>query len=305
MAARPVAITGATGHVGRRLTRHLVRSGRRVRVLARNPAAAAAVLPASCEIIEGDLREAAGPTRLVEPGCDVVNLAHLWDGSLEDNVRAVRGLLSACAAGDSRRLVHLSSVAVFGRAPGDRVDEASPCLPVIAYGRAKLALEKLLAAEARTPFTIVRPATVFGEPGPPLDALIAELRRPVRIKGWLLSSVSGARRMNLVHVDNVVAAISFLLEAESFPGGQAFIVSDDDHPANNFSGVERELMKSLGVPDYALPRLPVPAWALALLLRARGHNNVNPRRTFDGARLAALGYRPPVDFIQGLAALAR
>jgi nucleoside-diphosphate-sugar epimerase len=301
--ARAVALTGATGYVGRNLARRLAQSGVRVRALSRDAAAAAAVLPPGCEIVMGDLRDPAAMQRLLEPGCDVVNLAYLWDASPAENLRATRAVLEACAQRGARRLVHLSTVAVFGRAPGDRLDEDSPCLPVIPYGRTKLAIEALLAAECRCPYTVLRPTTVFGEAGPPLDGLIAAVRRR-RFAAYLRSVLFGGRRMNLVHVDNVVAAIVFLLEIEPMPHGAILIVSDDDHPANNYRDVERHLMARLGVRDYALPRPSVPPGVLALLLRLRGHNNVNPRRVFDARRLAALGYRRPVDFLDGLSALA-
>jgi len=298
-----VALTGATGYVGRPLARRLAAAGLRVRALARDPGKAASVLPPSCELVRGDLRDPDAARRLVETGCDVVNLAYLWDAAPQENLQALRCVLAACEARGARRLVHLSSVAVYGRSPGDRVDERSLRRPVVPYGKTKLALERLLAEECRTAYAIVQPATVFGEAGPPLDKLLAELRRPLRIGGYLMSSLSAKRRMNLVHVDNVVEAIVFLLEVEPLPRGESFIVSDDDDPANNFHDVEAQLMANLNVPDYSVPRVPVPEALLRALLCLRGHNNVNPRRVFDGSRLAALGYRRRVTLAQGLAAL--
>jgi nucleoside-diphosphate-sugar epimerase len=305
MAPRTIAVTGASGYIGRPLLRQLLaRPGVRVKALSRRPAESAPALAGVHHVVQGDLRDPRAALALLEPGCDVVHLAHLWSGSAEDNLDAARRLFAACNEKQVRRVVHLSSVAVFGRVPGDRVDERSPCRPVIAYGKTKLEIELLLRRECRVPYVIVRPTTVFGEPGPPLDGLIADLRAKRRFAAYLRSVVFGERRMNLVHADNVAAAIVFLLEKEPFPSGEALIVSQDDHPANNFRDVELCLMEALGVADHGWPRFQLPAWILAALLRLRGHNNVNPRRRFDGGRIAALGFAPPVDFRQGLAGCA-
>jgi nucleoside-diphosphate-sugar epimerase len=115
------------------------------------------------------------------------------------------------------------------------------------------------------------------------------------------SSLFGKRRMNLVNVANVVAAIIFL---SSHPGGfegEVFIVSDDDAVANNFRDVESALMRGFGLPDYALPRIPLPLGFLRTLLHLLGRNNVNPRCNYSGCKLQALGFRRPMSFEAGLA----
>ena len=299
MARATVAVTGATGYLGRPLLRQLLaRPGVRVRALTRGSASDAALTGA--EVVRGDVRSADSMGTLLEPGCDVVNLAYLWNGSHDDNLAAVSALVDACNEMGVRRLVHLSTVAVFGRVPGDRVDESSPCRPVISYGRTKLETEALLAERCRVPFAVVRPTTVFGTGGPPLERIAGDLRSR-RFVAYLRSVLFGSRRMNLVHADNVAAAIVFLLDVEPFPARQAFIVSQDEDPANNFREIELRLMQALDLPDHKWPRPRVPDGLLTALLGLRRHNNVNPRRVFDGSRLRSLGYRPRVQFTQGLA----
>jgi nucleoside-diphosphate-sugar epimerase len=299
MSSRTVAVTGATGYIGRPLLARLAgEPGIRVRGLSRRPLEATS---GAWVVVQGDLRDPRAVRRLLRPGCDVVHLAHLWRESFEENLQAVRTVLAACRELDVRRLVHLSTVAVFGRSPGDRLDEASACRPVVPYGRLKLAIESLLREECAVPYVVLRPTTLFSDSGPPLEPLATSLRSGRRMLAYLRSSAFSSRRMNLVHADAVAAAIAFMLAVEPFPAGGTFIVSQDEDPANNFRDVERCLMSALAVRDYALPPVPVPAWLLSLALRVRGHNNVEPRRVFDSGRIRSLGFEPPLDFARALA----
>jgi nucleoside-diphosphate-sugar epimerase len=297
-----LAVTGATGYLGRPLLLRLgSRPGYVVRALTRSDRAAAGL--GAQQVLEGDLLDPRTSLALLEPGCDVVNLAYLWKGSEAQNLLAVRNLLQACKLRRVRRLIHVSSVAVYGRAPGDRVTEESPCLPVTPYGKTKLRIERLLREECAVACAVVQPATVFDGDCPPMERMLTDLgaHRP---RAWLRSGTFDARRMNLVHAQNVAAAILFLLDAPALEKVSTFIVSDDDDPANNYRAIEIHLMKAIGAPDYALPRLRVPAWALSMLLRARGHDNVNPRRVFDGTRLRGLGWAGPIAFSDGLRGFA-
>ncbi|MEK7862806.1 MAG: NAD-dependent epimerase/dehydratase family protein, partial [Chloroflexota bacterium] len=171
---RLLAVTGATGYLGRPLLLGLTsRPGYVVRALTRRDPAAAGI--GARQLLKGDLLDPRASLSLLEPGCDVVNLAYLWRGSEEQNLLAVRNLLRACKARRVRRLIHVSSVAVYGRAPGDRVTERSPCLPVTSYGRTKLSIERLLREECTVEHAIVQPTTVFDGDCPPLERMLSDL----------------------------------------------------------------------------------------------------------------------------------
>ncbi|GII42403.1 SDR family oxidoreductase [Planotetraspora phitsanulokensis] len=66
-----VLVTGATGTVGAHVVRHLLRAGRKVRALTRDPASAH--LPEGVEVIAGDLTDAT----TLAPAFDGVTAAHL------------------------------------------------------------------------------------------------------------------------------------------------------------------------------------------------------------------------------------
>ena len=292
-----IAISGASGFIGKYLVAELLRDGGyAIRVLSRDRQRdlREARFGAGVEIFEGALDDQHTLEGFLVPGCTVINLVYLWDAGEERNRACTRNLLVACTA------------AVVGRVENDLVDETTRCLPVTEYGVTKLRIEQDIIDLARGEFeaVVLRPTAVFGIGGEPLKKLAADLSRGNRWKNYLKSCLFDRRRMNLVHVANVVAAIVFLVRATKCLEGEIFIVSDDDDPKNNFLDVERFLKGALGVKADILPRFPLPPDLLKWLLLSLGRNNVNPRCDFDPGKLRRMGFKSPVILSEGLAEYA-
>jgi nucleoside-diphosphate-sugar epimerase len=300
---KTIAITGASGYVGGKLISALLRDGSfRVKVLSRT-GVVDSLAPGSVELVKGDLLSSASLQGFLEPDCIVVNLVYLWDAGEDANLAAMRNLVTACKTAGIGRLIHVSTAAVVGRADGDLVDEATVCVPTSEYGITKLKVEALLRDESQDGFDLVmlRPTAVFGPGAEPLSKLAKDLLAGRHFRNYMKSCLFGRRRMNLVHIDNVVAAIVFVASQAKAFSGDAFIVSDDDAGANNFRDVESALMRGFGVPDYPVPRLPLPLGLLRVLLLLLGRNNINPRCNYSGQKLQGLGFRRPMSFEAGLA----
>lgn len=253
-------------------------------------------------MFHGDLRDAESLRLFLEPDCTVVNLVYLWNGGELENVAVTKNLLEACKLGQVRRLIHCSTAAVVGRAPDNDVTENTVCRPITEYGITKLKIEKIIvdAADGNFDAAILRPTGVFGPGGEPLRRLAGDLVNGSRFRNYLKSCLFGKRRMNLVHISNVVAAITFLIERPEHLRGEVFIVSDDERWGNNFLDIERVLMRSLNCAKYPWPRIPLPLGLLGLLLRYLGRNNINPRCNYMQDKLQNLGFKSPVVFEDGL-----
>ena len=102
--------------------------------------------------------------------------------------------------------------------------------------------------------------------------------------------------MNLVFVDHVVSALVFSAFAGQRREGDVFIVSDDEHPMNNYRDVERYLIRVLGRRDYPLPRIPLPPLALATVLRLAGRSNRHLSRTYHAGKLREAGFEKKGSF---------
>jgi hypothetical protein len=106
--------------------------------------------------------------------------------------------------------------------------------------------------------------------------------------------------MNLVCVENVVAALDFLVRREQTMAHEVFIVADDDDPLNNFRDIEIELMTQLGVVYYPVPPFPVPQQVLSGILHLGGRSCTDPKRIYDGSRLVRAGYKKISTITQSL-----
>jgi UDP-glucose 4-epimerase len=156
MSAR-VLITGATGFLGRPLVASLLNDGARITALARK--FEGAPLPASVELLAADLTSAESARAALAPWRwdAVVNLAGPVAKAIErfdegtvtatSHVRIALHLLRALPAGFAGRVVHTSSMTVYGLPAQLPVSEDAPRKPIHLYGLGKsLADEVLLAA---------------------------------------------------------------------------------------------------------------------------------------------------------------
>ncbi|MBN2306116.1 MAG: NAD(P)H-binding protein, partial [Anaerolineae bacterium] len=141
-----ILITGATGFLGGVVVRRAAAEGAQIRALARSPEKAAPLrdLP-GVEIVPGDITDA-DRMREVMPGCDVViHCAAATSGPPDlqqrANVEGTRNVAAAAGAAGVRRLVHVSSIAVYGFRRQDNVitEDMPPQPGRVAYAITKTA----------------------------------------------------------------------------------------------------------------------------------------------------------------------
>lgn len=290
-----MVVTGATGFIGRHLLKCLTESGKQVRALTRRPPPAELSLPGVHWVI-GDLSDPASWERLLEPGATVFNLAYSAATVAPDAIQAVERMIESCAAARISRLVHCSTVSVYGRTKDAVVTELTQCYPWNAYGKVKFGVERALLAGVKGRFecSILRPSSVFGERSPALMSAIRNLLQEAPVLAYLRTCLFGHRRTHLVPVETVVAALLHVAHIPLEEPTEIFIVSDDDEPINNFHDVDRILRVELQIPDFIVPPLFLPRHVLEALLAAMGRPNTNTRVVYSPAKLKARGFVPPV-----------
>jgi nucleoside-diphosphate-sugar epimerase len=276
-------VLGATGFIGARTLRRF--AGAEIRVL------------------QGSADDATALDRLLAQDCVVLNFVY---GGAADARRIAEAVGAACARRKVRRLVHVSSIDVYGTTPGALIDERSPCRPVSEYQRAKHECEEILAAAARSAYELVvlRPAAVFGPGGRNLETLAGRVLRQSWPKRWLRACAMGRRRMHAVDVEHVAAAVQWAAAAPLGGPVEHFIVAQDEEPQNDYASLEAFFVQRLGRPAYPLPPVSAPAGVQRLALRLAGRSDAEPQRRYSSAKLAARGFRGPRPFSEALAEYA-
>jgi 2-alkyl-3-oxoalkanoate reductase len=235
----PIAlVTGATGLVGHHLVQRLRRDGWHVRAFVRDPARAGALSRSGVELATGDTLEPSGFARAARR-CDVVFHAAAavtprggWEAFSRPNIEGTRNAVAAAAAADAR-LVHVSSVAVYGgseryREAGRATDEETPLadLPETAfYARAKRDAEALVMeahAAGRLWATAVRPSVIYGTHDRQFVPRLARL-----LQRGIVPLVGGGRStLSVVHAANVVDGM-VRAAATDGAGGRAYNLAND------------------------------------------------------------------------------
>jgi nucleoside-diphosphate-sugar epimerase len=296
-----ICVIGGTGFLGSHLLKLLETDSHfKLKVLSRDPTNR---FPHStkAQIMEGNLLNASSLSRFLEPASVVVNLAYLSNRSSEDNLRAARNLAEACTKSGIRKLIHISTAVVVGRCPLDEIDEETLCQPVTDYEKVKLAIERMFLDRLSgvCEVTVLRPTEIFGSGGAGLVRLATEVREAgpiIRLKCRLF----GTRRLHLIFVDNVVAAIDFMVRADERVDGECYLVSDDEADQNTYSGVIRVLEDSLGITERSNKSIELPSFVLGGFLRLVGRSDSNPRRVYRCDKLLRAGFRKPIPFEEGI-----
>ncbi len=166
-----------------------------------------------------------------------------------DTMMGATRALAACTRSLDLRVVHLSSMAVYGPARG-RVDEDAPLHGTGGYAEAKIACETLLAG---TGAAILRPGIVYGPGGEQWVGRIFRLLRARRL-GDL--GENGDGRCNFVHVRDVGAAVVALLRRPSHAGVAINL-------AHSFAPRWNEVLLACARATGAVPVARIPGWQLA------------------------------------------
>lgn len=224
-----IAVTGATGYVGRFVIAELQERRCSVRGLAR-PGSDRRGFAGSVEWVEGDLRSADALSALVDGAGAVVHLAYehvpgRYRGGeggnlaswLDSNLAGSLRLLMAARDAGVSRFVFLSSRAVFSRTAAGRVlDESHPTSPDSHYGAYKAAIEAFLGsfAAAGMATASVRATGVYGVTWPVERSKWWDMVRTVVAGGDVTSAGGGTE----VHGADVARCVAALLERHHVGG---------------------------------------------------------------------------------------
>jgi len=302
---RKVLITGASGFIGKPIVQALAASGWMVRAAARDPAAIPDMAGVE-RVALADLARAVDWPQLVGGVTHILHLAGIANapGQLPDevytntNTRAV-GELANAAHGRVERLVLMSSVrAQAGLSAGHVITETDPAKPTDTYGRSKLEAERLVA-ESGVPFTVLRPAVVYGRGVKGNIASLATLAQtPMPLPFGGLDN-----RRSLLALENLAAAIELALISPKAEG-EIFLVADTD--PISVADMVAAMREGLGRAPHLIR---VPPGGVKRLMATFGKEaeweRLSGNFVIDAAKLRGIGWTPRVKTYDGIVAMMR
>ncbi|HEV8412521.1 MAG TPA: TIGR01777 family oxidoreductase [Bryobacteraceae bacterium] len=234
-----VAITGASGFIGRAVAENLQSSGHIVRAVS----------------LRGALKPdaLAGVNAVVHLAGEPVAqrwTAHARDRILRSRVEGTRALVAAMRGNPPQVLISASAVGYYGSRGDEILIESAP--PADDFlGRVAAAWEE--EAQAAEPLGVrvarVRIGMVLGKNGGALARMLPSFRMGI---GGRLGN--GRQWMSWIHIDDLIALIAFLMKESTVRG---VFNATSPYPVTN-----REFTRALAEAVHRPAILPVPAFAL-------------------------------------------
>jgi len=234
-----VVVTGGAGFIGRALVKKLAGGGVDVVALVRDPSSASHLQRTRVTLVRSDLSDRAALAEAMTGADGVIHAAGSYrigitaaerPKMLDANLRTTERVLDAAIAARVRRIVYVSTVAVFGNTHGQIVDETYRRDPKTKQGRfvsyydeskylAHRAAQERIARGA--PIVIVQPAQVYGAH----DHSAASQQIELAFRGRLPYMALPDGGIGWVHVDDLAAGIVAALIRGRV--GQAYVLSGE------------------------------------------------------------------------------
>jgi uncharacterized protein (TIGR01777 family) len=287
-----VAVSGASGLIGRALVRALSERGEQVTVLSRDPDAARRNLPMAAQWTAWQPEREAAPTSALV-GCHAVvhlagePIAKRWSAKAKRSIRESRVLgtenlvagLRACPRHERPRvLVSGSAIGYYGAHGQEPIDEEAPpgedflAAVCVAWEAAARRAEELGLRVVR-----LRTGVVLDPAGGALGKMLPPFKLGV---GGPVAG--GAQYVSWIHTEDLVGIVLAALGDERWQGP---VNATAPEPATN-----AELSKALGRVLRRPAAMPVPALALRALYGAMAQIVTTGARVLP-AKALVLGYR--------------
>jgi UDP-glucose 4-epimerase len=277
-----IAVTGASGFVGKALVARLRDEGHDAAPLSRGDGV--------------DYEDLVAMTKRFEGADAVVHLAARAHRGGDDQAFAANVHLARVAAQAARdahvsRFVLVSSIGVNGNAThGKPFTEDDIPAPAEAYARSKLRSESEVREAldgSSTTLVIVRPPLVDGPDAP---GNMAKLRNAVA-RGWPLPLASIANRRSFVGIDNLVDFLLLCISRDE-AAGELFVVADGEDLST--PQLVQRIAQRLGKQARLFPFPPSLLIAIATLLgRERTARSLCESLRVDASKARrVLGWKP-------------
>lgn len=219
-------VTGAGGFVGGRLV-EILEQDQAGSVVAgiRRWSTAARIGRLPVDIVQCDVLE---PSQIASSLDGVTRVVHCAVGPERVTVEGTRNVLQASLEAGVARVVHISTIDVYGERTGELTEADPPELSGAEYGDSKIRSEEICRefVEKGLEVAVIRPTIVYG---PFSQNWTEEFAVRLQVRPWPFPRELSSGTCNLVYVDDLVAAIRLALDRPEAVG-EVFNINGPDRP---------------------------------------------------------------------------
>jgi nucleoside-diphosphate-sugar epimerase len=252
-------VTGANGFVGSHLVDLLLERGYRVRALVRESSDLRWLEGKDVELFKSGLFDLDGLRRAFEGAEYIFHVAGVVkskkpEGYFKNNVGSTANILEVAleTPDQFKKIVVVGSQTAAGPSEGEPIDETRELRPITTYGKSKAEQEKLALSYAdRLPVTVCRASAVYGERDTEIFIFFQTFQN-----GLMTRVGFDEKRLNLIHVRDLVEGLLQAAESERTTGEPYFLASEKLYSWNEIGDITREVIGRKAI------RLRVPHFAV-------------------------------------------
>ncbi|MDO8427760.1 MAG: NAD(P)-dependent oxidoreductase [Candidatus Diapherotrites archaeon] len=217
----------------------------------------------------------------------------------EINVQGTKNIFEASVKNKVERVIHLSSVGVYGNAETELTEESEK-RPVTKYEKSKTKAEEIVEEfQEQISVTMLRPAIVIG-PNKYWKEIIRKIKSGFPVIG------SGENTWQTVYSEDVVNAIVFCIEHEEETSGETFNIAEEK--ASTLNEVVETLASELKINKKTKH---IPVWMGTILgflngivcvftrkpniLSSENIQRIIRNRRYSISKIKQLGWKPKYD----------
>ncbi|MFH1582609.1 MAG: NAD-dependent epimerase/dehydratase family protein [bacterium] len=244
-----IAITGATGFIGRHLVRKLTTEKFDLRILAQDNAEFLKREMSSLKIVKGDLLKKETLNDLVRDADLVIHLVGTFFppfGSLvRSNVIATANLLEACSQNKVKKIIYASSGTVYGPSKNRPSKETDELHPKGFYALTKKIGEDLLKYyddNFGIKYVILRFSDIYGPENN--KGVVYNFLNSIKKENKITIYGDGEQARNFIFVSDVIESILQVLRKCNFKKSEIFNISNNElTTVNELAGTIEKILR--------------------------------------------------------------
>lgn len=205
---KTIAITGASGFLGKVVLEKLITNGYRITVLDSKGSS----YPKGLKIVRGNLLSKSGYEKFADGADILIHLAGQVESGkttmYQGNVVTTKNLLSKISKNAVKKIIFASSVAVYGGSQRKIFKEEDVCIPDTEYGKSKLKAEKVIedwSLKTKRNYATLRFFSLYGYTN--RKGFIYRFCRSFLNSTSIMITGDGKQERDLVWVDDAAEAI--------------------------------------------------------------------------------------------------